>query len=66
MPVLESLFDKVAALQSSNVAKFLKTPILKNIYERLLLLIVIYSRKNNHVQRCFDLPEPKFHKKLTV
>ena len=65
MPVLESLFDKVAALQSSNVAKFLKTPILKNIYERLLLLIVIYSRKNNHVQRCFDLPEPKFHKKLT-
>ena len=30
-PVLESLFDKVAGL--SEIAKFLRTPILKNIYE---------------------------------
>ena len=76
--MLESLFDKVAVLQLSNVvkerfqhkcfpvniAKFLKTPFLKNICERLLLLIVIFSQENNHMQRCFDLPEPKLHKKL--
>ena len=48
-----------------NTAKFLKTPILKNICERLLLRIVIFSQENNHVQRCFNLPEPKLLKKLT-
>ena len=49
-PALESLFHKVAGLQTCNftkkkihnrgflvnIAKFLRTPILKNIYERLL------------------------------
>ena len=77
--MLESLFDKVAVFQPSNfikdrfqhrcfpvnIAKFLKTPTLKNICERLLLLIAIFSQENNHMQRCFDLPEPKLHKKLT-
>ena len=48
-----------------NIAKFLKTPILKNICERLLLLIAIFTQKNNHMERCFDLPEPKLHKKLS-
>ena len=76
--MLESLFDKVAALQPSNfikerlqhrcfpvnIAKFLTTPILKNICELLLLLIVIFSRENKYMQPCFDLPEPKLHKKL--
>ena len=77
-PLLESLFDKASALQPSfikerlqhrcfpeNIAKFLKTPVLKNICERLLLLIVIFSRENNHMQCCFDLPESKLHRKLT-
>ena len=77
-PVLESLFDKVAVLQPSNfikdrlqhrcfpvnIAKFLTAPILKNTCELLLLLIVIFSRENKYMQRCFDLPEPKLHKKL--
>ena len=77
--MLESLFDKVAVFQPSNfikdrfqhrcfpvnIAKFLKTPTLKNICERLLLLIAIFSQENNHMQRCFDLPEPKLHQKLT-
>ena len=38
-PVLESLFNKVAGLQASQLksAKYLRTPILENIYERLLL-----------------------------
>ena len=51
------------SLQDRNF--ILKTPILKNICERLLLLIVIFSQENNHMQRCFDLPEPKLHNKLT-
>ena len=52
-PVLESLFNKAAALQVCNfikkrlqdrcfpviIAKFLRVPILKNIRERLLLFI---------------------------
>ena len=77
--MLESLFDKVAVIQPSNfnkerlqhrcfpvnIANFLKTPILKNICERLLLLTAIFSQKNNYMQRCFDLPEPKLHKKLS-
>ena len=77
--MLESLYNKVAVLQPSNflkerlqhkffpvnIAKFLKTPILKNICERLLLLTVIFTQENNHMQRCFDLPGPKLHKKLT-
>ena len=77
--MLESLFDKVAVIQPSNfnkerlqhrcfpvnIANFLKTPILKNICEWLLLLIVIFSQENNYMQRCFDLPEPKLHKKLS-
>ena len=45
-----------------NIAKFLKTPLLKNICERLLLRIVNFSQENNHMQRCFDLPEPKLHR----
>ena len=58
-PVLESLFDKVAVLQPSNfikeklqhrcfpvnIAQFAKVPILKNICERLLLLMVIFSQE---------------------
>ena len=54
---MKSLFDKVAVLQPSNfikerlqhgyfpvnVAKFLKTHILKNIFEWLLLLIVTFA-----------------------
>ena len=50
-PVLESLFNKVACLYACNfikkglrhayfsvdIAKFLRTPILMNVYERLLL-----------------------------
>ena len=77
--MLDSLFNKVAGLQLSNFikgrlqhrcfpankAKFLRTPILKNICEWPLLLIVIFSQENNHMQRCLDLPEPKLHKKLT-
>ena len=52
-PVLESLFNKAAGLQVCNfikkrlqqrcfpviIAKFLRTPILKNIWEGLLLFI---------------------------
>ena len=77
--MLESLFNKVAGLQPSNIikerlqprcfpvniAKFLRTPILKNICELLLLLIVIFLQENNHIHCCLDLPEPKLHKKLT-
>ena len=77
--MLEFLSDKVTGLQPSNLikerlqhrhlpvnnAKFLRTPILKSICERLLLLIVIFSQENNHIQRCLDLPEPKLHKTLT-
>ena len=77
--MLESLYNKVAVLQPSNfpkerlqhkffpvnIGKFLKTPILKNICERLLLLTVIFTQENNHMQRCFYLPGPKLHKKLT-
>ena len=48
-----------------NNAKFLRTPILKSICERLLLLIVIFSQENNRIQRCLDMPEPKLHKKRT-
>ena len=51
------------SLQDRNF--ILKTPILKNICERLLLLIVIFSQENNHIQRCLDVPKPKLHKKLT-
>ena len=74
--VLESLFNKVPGLQLSkfikerlqlrcspvNIAKFSRAPILKNICERLLLFIVIFSQENNHMQHCFDLPEPKLHR----
>ena len=45
-----SLFNKVAGLQtcfSVNFAKFLGTPILKNIYERLLLHLKYYTPANN-------------------
>ena len=77
--MLESLFNKVAVIQPSNfnkerlqhrcfpvnIANFLKTPVLKNICEWLLLLIVIFSQENNYMQRCFDLSEPKLHKKLS-
>ena len=76
---MEFLSDKVTGLQPSNFikdrlqhryfpvsnAKFLRTPILKSICERLLLLIVIFSQENNHIQRCLDLPESKLHKTLT-
>ena len=58
-PVLESLFNKVAGLETYNfiqkrlqhrcfpvsIAKFLRTPISKNVYKRLLLLVVIYCIK---------------------
>ena len=46
-----------------NNAKLLTAPILKNICERLLLYIVIFSQKNNHI-RCLNLREPKLHKKI--
>ena len=76
--MLQSLFHKVTGLQPSNfikerlqrryfpenIAKFLTTPFLKNICERMLLLIVIFLQENNRVQRCLDLPGPKLHKKL--
>ena len=43
-PVLESLFNKVAVLRACNFVKedsnFLKTIILKNIFERLFLNII--------------------------
>ena len=32
-----------------NIAKFLRTPILKNIYERLLLNVVFKSNKEQHL-----------------
>ena len=48
-----------------NNVKFLRTPILKSICEQLLLLIVIFSQENNHIQCWHELPEPKLHKKLT-
>ena len=38
---------------------------MKSICEQLLLLIVIFSQENNHIQRCLDVPKPKLHKKLT-
>ena len=50
---------------SVNIEKFFKTTFLKNICERLLLLIVIFWQENNHMQHCFDLPEPNLHNKLT-
>ena len=54
-PVLESLFNKVVGREACNfikkrlqhrcfpmnIAKFLRTPILKNIYKRLLLFVLI-------------------------
>ena len=59
-----SLFNKVAGLQTCNFnkkrlqyrcfpvnfAKFLGTPILKNIYERLLLHLKYYTPANNTVK----------------
>ena len=77
--MFESLFNKVAGLQPSNFikeslqhrcfpvnnAEFLRIHTLKSICELLLLLIVIFSQENNHIQRCLDMPEPKLHKKLT-
>ena len=77
--MFESLFNKVAGLQPSNFikerlqhrcfpvnnAEFLRTPILKSICERLLLLIVIFSQENNNIQRCLDMSDPKLNKKLT-
>ena len=56
-PVLKSFFNRVAGLQAwnfikkrlrhrcfpVNIAKFLRTPILRNIYERLLLEIFIIN-----------------------
>ena len=77
--VLECLFNKVSSLQSSNfikerlqhrcftvnIAEFLRTPISENICEQPLLLVVIFSQENSHLQRCLDLPGPKLHKKLT-
>ena len=58
-PVLESLFNEVAVLKACNFimkrlqyrcfsvknAKFLRTPILKNIFERLLLYFIFSSSK---------------------
>ena len=63
--MLESLFNKFADLQTGNfitkrlehrcfpvnIAKFLKTPILKDIFERLLLNSVIQSGRNNRKNR---------------
>ena len=63
--MLESLFNKFAGLQTGNfitkrlehrcfpvnIAKFLKTPILKDIFERLLLNSVIQSGRNNRKNR---------------
>ena len=63
--MLESLFNKFAGLQTGNfitkrlehrcfpvnLAKFLKTPILKDIFERLLLNSVIQSGRNNRKNR---------------
>ena len=77
--MFESLFNKVADLQPSNFikqrlqhryfpvnnAEFSRITTLKSICELLLLLIVIFSQENNHIQRCLDMPEPKLHKKLT-
>ena len=58
-PLLETLFNKVADLQApnfikkrpqhrcfpANIAKFLRTVILKNIIERLLLIMLSYLGK---------------------
>ena len=63
--MLEALFNKFADLQTGNfitkrlehrcfpvnIAKFLKTPILKDIFERLLLNSVIQSGRNNRKNR---------------
>ena len=63
--MLEFLFNKFADLQTGNfitkrlehrcfpvnIAKFLKTPILKDIFERLLLNSVIQSGRNNRKNR---------------
>ena len=63
--MLESLFNKFVGLQTGNfitkrlehrcfpvnIAKFLKTPILKDIFERLLLNSVIQSGRNNRKNR---------------
>ena len=77
--MFESLFNKVAGRQPSNLikerpqhrcfpvnnAEFLRIPTLKSICELLLLIIAIFSQENNHIQRCLDMPKPKLHKKLT-
>ena len=61
-PVMESLFNKVAGLKTCNFikkrlqhrffpmkfAKSYRTPILKNICERLLLYYTIINCENNH------------------
>ena len=63
--MLESLFNKFADLQTGNfitkrlehrcfpvnIAKFLKTPILKDIFDGLLLNSVIQSGRNNRKNR---------------
>ena len=77
--MLEFFLNKVAGLQYSNfikerlqhryfpvnIVKLLKIPFLKNICERLLLLIVIFSQESDHLQPCLDLREPKLYKKRT-
>ena len=56
-PVLESLFNKVfkKRLQhryfSVNIVKFLRTPFLKNIWERLLLEINFFYIRTNFIGR---------------
>ena len=50
-PELESLFNKVVPTKvvPVNIANFLRTPILKNIYERLLLSVASNSNKEQHL-----------------
>ena len=76
--MLESLFNKVAGLQPSNFIKERLQvfsceycEIFKNTYFEKHLrtaastyTIVTCSQKNNNMQRCFHVLEPKLHKKL--
>ena len=54
-PLLESLFNRIGGLQQKcfplNIAEFLRTPILKNICERLLLEEFFWDLKSGISQR---------------
>ena len=77
-PVLESLFNKAAGLQGFNfikkkfrqgcfpvnIAKFLKTPILRNIWKWLLLTMLSYNPQSS--QCCPNTFETNYTTKLLV